>query len=164
MPNITEYISRTAQANESAAAASIIAGGSVTPERAHQLRNAIEVAAESFDDNTALDYPELIQPWQPNTDYAADQRVNHNGTLYKCLQDHTSQADWAPDIAPSLWTIVCVTHTGTADDPIPYTGNMELTAGLYYIQDGVAYRCTRSTGQPVHQALAELVGIYVVVG
>lgn len=108
MPNITEYISRAAQTNKNAAVAEILTGGNVTPERACQLRNAIEVAAESFDDETALDYPELIQPWQPGTDYAADQRVNHSGTLYKCLQDHTSQADWTPDAAPSLWAKVLI--------------------------------------------------------
>ena len=38
---------------------------------------------------------------------------------------------------------------------------MELEAGLYYTQDGVTYRCTTGTGQPVYHALAELVGIYV---
>ena len=26
-----------------------------------------------------------------------------NGTLYKCVQDHTSQAEWTPDEASSLW-------------------------------------------------------------
>lgn len=161
MPNITEYISRAAQANESAVAAEIITGGNVTPERAHQLRSAIEVAVESFDDSTALEYPELIQPWQPGTDYTVDQRVNWNGTLYKCLQAHTSQPDWTPDAAPSLWMQICETHAGTVDDPIPYSGNMELIEGLYYTQDGVMYRCTRSTGQPVYHALAELMGIYV---
>lgn len=108
MPRITEYISRTAQANESAAAAEILTGGNVTPERAHQLRSAIEVAAESFDDSTALEYPELVQPWQPGADYTADQRVNYAGTLYKCLQDHTSRDDWTPDAAPSLWAKVLI--------------------------------------------------------
>lgn len=108
MPRITEYISRTAQANESAAAAEILTGGNVTPERANQLRSAIEVAAESFDDSTALEYPELVQPWQPGADYTADQRVNYAGTLYKCLQDHTSRDDWTPDAAPSLWAKVLI--------------------------------------------------------
>lgn len=108
MPRITEYISRTAQANESAAAAEILTGGNVTPERAHQLRSAIEVAAESFDDSTALEYPELVQPWQPGADYAADQRANYAGTLYKCLQDHTAQANWTPTAAPSLWAKVLI--------------------------------------------------------
>lgn len=27
-----------------------------------------------------------------------------NGTLYKCVQAHTSQADWTPDTASSLWS------------------------------------------------------------
>lgn len=87
--------------------------------------------------------------------------MNYNGTLYKCLQSHTAQADWSPDAAPSLWAQICETHAGTADDPIPYEGNMELTEGLYYTQDGVMYRCTRSTGQSVYHVLAELVGMYV---
>ena len=38
---------------------------------------------------------------------------------------------------------------------------MELTAGLYYTQGGVTYLCNRSTGQPVYNALSELVGLYV---
>ena len=47
------------------------------------------------------------------------------------------------------------------EDPIPYNGNMELTAGLYYSQDGVIYLCNRDTGIPVYNALADLVGNYV---
>lgn len=27
----------------------------------------------------------------------------HGGKLYKCVQDHTSQEDWSPDTAASLW-------------------------------------------------------------
>lgn len=46
-------------------------------------------------------------------------------------------------------------------DPTPYDGNMELFAGLYYVQNGVTYLCNRSTGQPVYNTLAELVGLYV---
>ena len=38
---------------------------------------------------------------------------------------------------------------------------MELYAGMYYSQLGVTYRCTRDTGNPVYQPLADLVGIYV---
>lgn len=52
-------------------------------------------------------------------------------------------------------------HAGTADDPIPYEGNMALENGKYYSQDGVVYRCTRDTGNPVFHALSELVGLYV---
>lgn len=72
-----------------------------------------------------------------------------------------SQTGWEPENTPALWTEICETHDGTLDDPIPYDGNMALTAGLYYIQDYTIYLCTRDTGNPVYNPLAELVGIYV---
>ena len=52
-------------------------------------------------------------------------------------------------------------HDGTQYDPIPYEGNMALENGKYYTQGGVLYKCTRDTGNPVYNTLAELVGIYV---
>ena len=36
-----------------------------------------------------------------------------------------------------------------------------LKSGLYYVQSGVVYLCTRDTGSPVYNTLAELAGIYV---
>lgn len=33
---------------------------------------------------------------------------NRTGILYKCVQAHTSQADWTPDAAPALWVRVSV--------------------------------------------------------
>lgn len=89
-------------------------------------------------------------------------RMNHDGTLYEVVQPHALQADWVPGAGTeSLYKVVQEEHAGTLDDPIPYAGNMELTEGLYYTQDGVTYLCTRSTGQPVYNTLAELVGLYV---
>ena len=67
-------------------------------------------------------------------------------------------------IPAALYTVIDVAHAGTQDDPIPYNGNMALMEGLYYTQGGVTYLCSRSTGQSVYNALAELVGLYVEVG
>lgn len=41
------------------------------------------------------------------------------------------------------------------------SGNRALESGKYYSQDGKVYRCTRDTGNPVYNALSELVGLYV---
>ena len=30
------------------------------------------------------------------------------GTLYKCVQAHTSQSDWMPSATPALWKTVSV--------------------------------------------------------
>ena len=62
----------------------------------------------------------------------------------------------------SLYTRIDETHDGTKYDPIPYDGNMVLEQGKYYTQNGVTYLCTRDTGTAVHHALADLVGLYVV--
>lgn len=73
-------------------------------------------------------------------------------------------AQWVPGVGTeSIYTRIDETHDGSKYDPIPYNGNMALTAGLYYTQDGVTYFCGRDTGNPVYNALSELVGLYVTV-
>ena len=61
----------------------------------------------------------------------------------------------------SDYTRIDELHSGPLYDPIPYSGNMFLESGRYYIQDGVTYLCNRDTGNPVYNTLAELVGLYV---
>lgn len=52
-------------------------------------------------------------------------------------------------------------HSGTVDDPLRYDGNMALEDGKYYTEGGVLYLCNRDTVNPVYNALADLVGVYV---
>ena len=113
------------------------------------------------DDNTALRMTEFYPEWASGQSYTAGYKVQRNGKLWRALQAHTSQAGWEPENAASLWTEICETHAGTLEDPIPYSGNMALESGKYYMQDGKVYRCTRDTGNPVYNALSELVGLYV---
>ena len=105
---LSDYVRRSAQDGERASVAEILAGGEVTPDRAHRLRAAIEVAAESYGDDVAAEYPELYPSWDHTAVYADDTRVQYQGVLYKCLQPHTAQADWTPDAAPSLWAKVLI--------------------------------------------------------
>lgn len=79
----------------------------MTPqEKARQLRPLIEKAAVSLDDADALEAVELFKSWYSGIAYLADERVRYNGKLYRCVQSHTSQADWEPDRTPALWTEV----------------------------------------------------------
>lgn len=80
----------------------------MTRAKAKQLRNLIEQLAVTLDDETALKGVELFPMWRIDIDYAVDDRVQHEGTLYKCVQAHTSQADWTPDATPALWVVVTV--------------------------------------------------------
>ena len=133
----------------------------MTRAKAKQLRRLIEQLVVTLDDETALTGVELFPAWAVGRAYAVDDRAQYNGTLYKCLQAHTSQADWTPDATPALWAEICETHGGTLTNPIPYNGNMVLEAGKYYSQSGAVYLCTRGTINPVYNALVDLVGIYV---
>lgn len=115
----------------------------------------------TVDDSIALRMLAYYPEWAADTVYAVGYKVKRNGKLWRVVQAHTSQAGWEPENAASLWEQINETHAGTVDDPIPYSGNMALTAGLYYMQDWVIYKCTRDTGNPVYHALSELVGLYV---
>ena len=115
----------------------------------------------TVDDNTALRMTAFYPEWAANTEYTTGYKAQRSGRLWRCLQAHTSQAGWEPENAASLWTEICESHSGTLEDPIPYSGNMALESGKYYSQDSKIYRCTRDTGNPVYNALSELVGLYV---
>ncbi len=80
----------------------------MTRGKAKQLRALIESLAITLDDATALTGVELFPAWTTDTAYAVGDRVQYNGVLYKCVQAHTSQADWMPDATPALWVIVSV--------------------------------------------------------
>lgn len=141
----------------------------MTRAKAKQLRQLIEQLAVTLDDETALTGIELFPAWVVGMAYSVDDRVQHGGTLYKCIQAHTSQADWTPDAVPALFTVIDVAHTGTQDDPIPAERGMEYVYGLYYLdsEDGKLYLCQRTGeaagGTVVLQYMPhELVGHYFV--
>ena len=75
----------------------------MTREDAVKYRRAIVQASESLSDEVASTVPDLFDEWQANTLYTVGDRRKYNGTLYKCLTAHESQAQWTPDVSPSLW-------------------------------------------------------------
>ncbi len=92
----------------------------------------------------------------------AETNIRYADKLYRVVQAHTSQSDWTPDKTPALFAEVAKPGQGDSPgNPIPYSGNMALVSGKYYSQDGVTYRCTRDTVNPVYEPLKNLVGLYV---
>ena len=75
-------------------------------ERARALRPYIEKAATSLNDEDALQAVELFPQWVVEHAYVVGERLQYNGVLYRVVQAHTSQADWAPDITPALFVVV----------------------------------------------------------
>lgn len=68
----------------------------------------------------ALEVKSLYPVWVEETQYYVGFMVVYSDVLYKVIQSHTSQADWTPDISPSLFAKVLV---GEID---PDTGEQEI--------------------------------------
>lgn len=85
-------------------------GGMITVEKAKKLRAIIEraVAALELDNEAALECVELFPAWENGKAYTVETRVQYGGKLYRCVQAHTSQSDWTPPVAASLWSGVTV--------------------------------------------------------
>jgi hypothetical protein len=115
----------------------------------------------TVDDKTALRMLRFYPEWAAGVQYTAGAKVQHNDRLFRAIQAHTSQDDWKPEQAPALWEQINEVHSGTADDPISYEGNMALVKGLYYYQGGKIYLCNRDTINAVYHDLSEIVGLYV---
>lgn len=82
----------------------------ISRQRAYELRRLIEKASISLDDESALQGIELFPLWKaiPPMEYEVGDRIRYNDTLYKCVQAHTSQSDWTPDVTPALWVEVSI--------------------------------------------------------
>jgi len=44
--------------------------------------------------------------WKAGTAYTVGMRVNYQGKLYQCINNHISQGDWTPSAVASLWKAV----------------------------------------------------------
>ncbi len=80
----------------------------ITKAHARILRKKIEELALPMTDADAYAVPELFKAWKTDTAYQTGDRVQYESKLYKCLQGHTSQADWNPVDAVSLWARVLI--------------------------------------------------------
>lgn len=131
-----------------------------------------QIQAQNLTGEQAVAVKDIYPAWDPNgVSYAAEYKVLHDSVLYKCISAHTSQADWAPGVAPSLWVAVSSgEHAGTQEDPIPVpdtvtTAGMEYEKGKYYSEGDTVYLMDRTgmnTGESVklYFAPSALLGQY----
>jgi hypothetical protein len=67
------------------------------------LMGLVLLAGLLFYSLPGLSQAQSIPTWQPNTWYNVGDLVTYNGTIYKCIQAHTSLANWQPPVVPALW-------------------------------------------------------------
>ena len=87
-----------------------------------------------IDEITASEHIDMFIPWAENVAYNIGDLRQYESALYKCLQAHTSQADWTPDTATSLWKVCGINENGIAEWSQPIS-----TSDVYMTGDDVMY-------------------------
>lgn len=78
----------------------------------------MSVQSANLSDEKAMEVADLYPEWKPNQNYSVNEIVkfgvnaDNETQLYKCIQAHTSQDDWTPDKAVSLFKAVGFTDSG----------------------------------------------------
>ena len=82
----------------------------MTPiETAKNIRAKLNTITSNMTDEQAAENVVLFTQWNGNNiNYKIGDRVVFNNTLYKVLQNHTSQADWNPELAVSLFAEILI--------------------------------------------------------
>ena len=89
-------------------------------QMAEQFRRAVQMFAASLTDDEAAEVSYIYNEWQIGREYKIGDFLRYGTNevgdpqLYKVVQDHTSQADWAPDKTPALYVAI-----GLDDDGYP---------------------------------------------
>ena len=90
----------------------------MTLQMAEQYFRALQMFAQSLEDEKAMEVAYMYDPWEIGKSYNVGEYVTYlvNGVgdpqLYKVVQAHTSQADWRPDITPALYVAIGLDENG----------------------------------------------------
>ena len=112
----------------------------------------------------ALEYMTIIYPWEFYLDKTLEvgMLVVYEDKPWRVRQTHAPLEIYPPSLSTaSLYEAIDKEHSGTLEDPIPYTPPMEVFEGKYYIENDIVYRCTRDSGTALSHNLSALVGLYV---
>lgn len=145
----------------------------VPPQTEPQSADILQ-ALRQLESETVLDMPDkeavkvaaLFPAWYSRigTDVVVGERLWYDNGLYKCLQPHKIQSTWNPKDAVSLWANVSEESQeadGSREHPYAWTSGMTCYNGKYYIEDNILYICTRDSGGPVYNRIADLpAGLY----
>lgn len=82
------------------------------------VKTTYETQLTTVPNDAALLLTEYYPVWSGDSvEYKKDYRLTYKGVLYKVLQGHTSQPDWTPEAAPSLFAKILTSDDGT---PLPW--------------------------------------------
>ena len=112
----------------------------LTRSKAQAIVDALVKLRGLATDEQAVEVHVLYPNWAEGVEYKIGERILYNEVLYKVLISHTSQADWTPDVAVSLFAKVLIPDVNVIpeweqpDSTNPYmTGDKVTYNGKTYI-------------------------------
>ena len=144
--NLNDWLitGRTLEVNENA---SVMADRKATMDvlgvqnvsQAEAKHTAMVSAGAMLTDEQAVTVIELYDEWAVCVAYAVDDRIRYGEKLYKCLQAHTSQADWTPTATPALWVEVAAPgeYREIKDNMLPTESFAKGEIGWYKTKDNL---------------------------
>lgn len=87
-------------------------------QAAEQFRKALQLFAQTLNDEQALEVATVYPAYQVGASYRANELLVYGSNavgdpqLYRVVQGHTSQADWLPSETPALYTPVGLNDEG----------------------------------------------------
>lgn len=95
-----------------------------------------------IDEVTASENASLFSEWRTGVNYKTNTLLQHEGLLYKVIQEHVSQADWIPDEAISLYEVIGINENGIPDWSRPISSADAYMIGGECMFNGVHKRST----------------------
>lgn len=112
----------------------------IEPAEAAAFRAQIDTLIATLDDETAIEHIILFPSWDTKDEYKTGERIRYQNVLYKVLQDHTAQADWAPDVAPSLFArVLNETEDGSIPEWVQPDSTNAYMTGDHVMFEGMEY-------------------------
>ena len=115
-------------------------------QSAEQLRKVLQMFAQSLTDEQAMEVATVYPKYVVGKAYKADEMFTYgvNGVgdvqLYRVVQDHTSQADWTPDVTPALYTPIGLNEKGYPVWSQPTGGHDAYNIGDIVDYNGTLYK------------------------
>ena len=113
---------------------------------AEQFRRVLQMFAGTLEEETAMEVATVYPTYQVGKAYKAGEYFTYDTNavgdpqLYKVVQNHTSQADWTPDAAPSLYSPIGLTTEGNVEWSRPTGAHDAYNKGDIVDYNGTLYR------------------------
>lgn len=115
----------------------------IKPGEAKVFRAKVDTLLVALTDEQAIENTILFPTWSTDVEYKINDRVRYNNVLYRVLQEHTSQTNWIPSAATSLFArILNETEDGSISIWVQPESTEGYMTGDQVTHNGILYTST----------------------